>query len=423
MKIWILNHYASTMYGNNGGRHYWFSKYLEKNFFESVLIGANTVHNSNTVIDVKGKYEEKEKNNIKFIFLKVPKYYGNGIGRLFNMFMYFIKILTFSGSYKNKMGKPDIIYASSVHPLTCVAGIILAKRYKIKCICEVRDLWPLALILDGSIKDNGFIAKILYSMEHWIYCKSDALIFTMEGGKQYINDMKWDEEVNLKKVYHINNGVDLEAYDYLKSIDYRDTDLDRNDVFKVIYTGSIRPSNDLFRIIKVAEILMKTKYKDNILFLIFGDGTDKLSLELYCKEHCLTNVIFKGNVNKKYIPNILSKSNLNIINYEINAIKVLKYGGSQNKLFEYLASGKPIISNITMNYSLIEKYNCGKSLDGLDDEKMASLIIDFYNLPIDEYDQYCQNARHVAQMYDFKELTKKLEKVIKNTLNNNHNEN
>ena len=55
------------------------------------------------------------------------------------------------------------------------------------------------------------------------------------------------------------------------------------------------------------------------------------------KKENLKNVKFKGKVEKKYIPYILSKSNLNILNYK--QADTWKYGGSQNKQFEYLASG------------------------------------------------------------------------------------
>ena len=30
MKIWLMNHYATSMYRDKAGRHYWFAKKLEK---------------------------------------------------------------------------------------------------------------------------------------------------------------------------------------------------------------------------------------------------------------------------------------------------------------------------------------------------------------------------------------------------------
>ena len=55
-----------------------------------------------------------------------------------------------------KQDKPDIIIASSVHPLTMVAGIKIARKLKIPCICEIRDLWPEAIFSFGKLKEKIF---------------------------------------------------------------------------------------------------------------------------------------------------------------------------------------------------------------------------------------------------------------------------
>lgn len=71
--------------------------------------------------------------------------------------------------YVKKYAEPDIILASSVHPLTMIAGIQLAKKYNVKCICEVRDLWPDAIV--ASSKNLGkfkLFTWCLYRGERWI---------------------------------------------------------------------------------------------------------------------------------------------------------------------------------------------------------------------------------------------------------------
>ncbi len=44
-------------------------------------------------------------------------------------------------------GKPDVIMGSSAHPLTSIAGILIARRFHVPAIVEVRDLWPEAIFL------------------------------------------------------------------------------------------------------------------------------------------------------------------------------------------------------------------------------------------------------------------------------------
>ena len=76
-------------------------------------------------------------------------------------------------------------------------------------------------------------------------------------------------------------------------------------------------------------------------------------LEKRIAEEGLTNIKMKGFVNKQFIPYILSKSSVNILNYS-NTQYNWSRGNSSNKLFEYMASGKPIISTVKMGYSIIE---------------------------------------------------------------------
>ena len=66
---------------------------------------------------------------------------------------------------------------------------------KIRCICEVRDLWPEAIVAYSSrIKRSSFIAKVMYAGEKWIYKKAACVIFTQEGGPQYVIDQKWTDK-------------------------------------------------------------------------------------------------------------------------------------------------------------------------------------------------------------------------------------
>jgi glycosyltransferase involved in cell wall biosynthesis len=110
------------------------------------------------------------------------------------------------------------------------------------------------------------------------------------------------------------------------------------------------------------------------------------------------------------VPYVLSKADCNVLNYK--PAGTWKYGGSQNKLFEYLASGKPIISNIHIGYSLIERYSCGIVADSDNAEAYAQAILKIYNLTKLEYEKMCNNAKAVACMYDYKILTDKLINII-----------
>lgn len=412
-KIWIWNHYATNMYIDQAGRHYSFAENLLKEGYSPTIFCASTNHFSKQNIDTKGnKYITDTVNDIPFVFVKSPKYTGNGIKRLLNMVTFFINLFPVAKKYAKINNKPDVIFASSVHPLTLVAGIMVAKKFGVPCICEVRDLWPEVFFMDGIIKKETIVGKLLLKGERWIYKEADAIIFLKEGDYTYITDNKWDIAqgggINLDKCHYINNGVDIEKfYKQMNNNILDDPDLNNNKKFNVVYTGAIRPINNVGNILDAASLLKD--YKD-IQFLIYGDGNQLEDLKQRVINEQLTNVKLKGYVDKKYIPYVLSRSSVNILNYS------QKYnwsrGNSSNKLFEYMASGKPIISTVKMGYCLLEKYNCGLSLERNTPEELAKTILKVYEMPEETYRKMGQNGKQGARDFDYKVLTQKLISVM-----------
>ena len=405
MNIWLFNHYAVPPSLYPLARPYHFAKFLQKKGHKVTIFAASSVHLSDENLITDGSaWKAKKIDGIRYVFLKARNYEGNGLQRILNFFDYTLRLFTQTGRFQ----KPDVIMATSVHPLTCVAGIFLAKKYHCPCVVEIADLWPLTLVEYGAITENHPITKILYALEHWIYKKADAVVFTMRGGKQYIKDHGWNKDVDLNKIFYINNGVDLESYRKQEQENiYEDPELDEPEIFKVIYTGSMGTANAMFDILKAAE---KLKDQEKIRFFLFGGGYLEKELKEYSKEHQLTNVRFKGKVDKSYIPNILSRGNLNIMTGLSD--RVSEYGLSMNKMFDYMASGHPTISNIQTQFDILEENHCGVTISAGSADKMAQAVMKFYTMDPEKYKGYCQNAKEAVKQYDFKNLTEELEKIL-----------
>lgn len=409
-KIWIWNHYATNMYIDQAGRHYSFAENLLKEGYSPTIFCASTNHFSKQNIDTKGnKYITDTVNDIPFVFVKSPKYTGNGIKRLLNMVTFFINLFPVAKKYAKINNKPDVIFASSVHPLTLVAGIMVAKKFGVPCICEIRDLWPESIIAYGLLKRNSFIAKILFKGEKWIYQKADYIIMTWEGGKDYIIDQGWEKFVDLSKIKHISNGVDLDMFDR-NSNEYclNDSDLESNNYKNIVYAGSIRKVNNIGMLLDVAKIIQNKGY-NQIRFLIYGLGNELEMLKKRCKDEGINNVLFKGRVEKKYIPYILKRAYVNILHNTSTTLN--KYGQSQNKLFEYLAAGRCIVQTYSTGYNIIKKYNCGLTTKKQNAEEIAKVVIEA--CMNEEMNKLMgQNARLAAFEFDYKVLTSKLISII-----------
>ncbi|MGH4120740.1 glycosyltransferase family 4 protein [Clostridium sp.] len=410
-KIWIFNHYGTNQFLEHGGRHINFAKNLIKQGYEPTIFVASSLHNSDiNLIQDNTLFSRDSSEKVPFVFVKTDSYTGNGTSRIKNMFQYYFRLFKVTMNFE----KPDVIIGSSVHPLACVAAIKMAKKYKCKCVVEIRDLWPESIVVYKGISKKNPIIWLLYKLEKWIYKNADQLIFTMEGGKDYIVGNGWDKEhggdIDINKVHHINNGVDLDIFNYnKKKYTLNDVDLDDEHTFKVIYTGSVRLVNNISMLVDTASYMQSNGYT-GIKILIYGDGDEKEILQKRCSDEKIENIVFKGQVDKKFIPYILSRSDLNLIH--VRQTDIMKYGCSLNKLFEYLASGKPILSSLIVGYDLLEKYNCGVTLKNITPQAISSVILKIYNATKEELDDMSNNALEAAKDYDFKKLTEKLICII-----------
>lgn len=411
--IWIFHHYATPPTMSGLTRPYEFSKQLKDKGYNCTVFSSAYLHYTGENLISNGrKYIVHKDSEVPFVFVRTSEYKGNGLSRVLNMFSFAYNLFSVTKEIIKKQGKPDVIYASSPHPLTMVAGILISKKLGIPCVCEIRDLWPEAIFAVGKAQENSILGRLLIKGEHWIYKNADALVFLKEGDTDYLRERKWTLEqggdIDLNKCYYINNGVDIEAFNkQVNEIKIEDEDLNDNS-FRVVYAGSIRTVNNVGKILDAAKLL---KENEDIKFLIYGTGNELDLLKTRVKDENLTNVKLKGYVNKKYIPYILSKSSVNILNYSPSQYNWTR-GNSSNKLFEYMASGKPIISTVKMGYCILEKYQCGFSLKNSTPEELAKAILKIYNMPKEQYNELCYNAAKGAKYFDYKILTEKLIKVI-----------
>ena len=416
--IWILNHYAGTMLTSKGGRHYYFAKHLARAGFQPVVFCSNLRKGTHRWVETDDLWAERRAEEIDtpFVFVRVRRYRGNGPARVLNMLDFFFNVKKAAKQYAKLHGPPDIILASSVHPLSMVAGIQLAKHFGIKCICEVRDLWPEAIIAYSSrIKCDGLLARIMYAGEKWIYKKADAVVFTQEGGPDYVRNHGWDTDhggpIDPAKLFYINNGVDLEIFrNNLREFPCNDPDFSDPGIFKVVYAGSLRRVYNFGLILDAAKLIPDPDVK----FLVFGDGDEMEALQQRVRDEGIRNVVFKGRVPKQAVPSIVSKADLNLAHWEMTPL--LRVGESCNKTFEYLAAGKPVFYTVRPGYSIVEKHHCGKLTQGFSPQDIADGILAMKNMSPDERKTMGENAHAAAPLYEFGNLTQELIKIIESRL-------
>jgi len=403
--VWIVNEYNFPDAENT--RQTNFCRLLNERGYDAYIISGSADHKGEANhISSNKNYVYIETDEAKGFIIKTGNY-KRSYERVLVSLQFQLKLW----SLRKKLPKPDIII-SEFAGLFGNVFLRWKKKYGTKVVYDILDLWPQGFVDMGFLKASSPITKWLYHLEHKSYKNADGLLFSFEGGKDYICDRGWSKDtggdVDTSRIGYINNGTNIEAVDQQKNqFVFEDSDLDSKK-FKVVYLGSISAFNGLDVIIETAKCLQEQK-NDKVQFLIYGYGNQEERLKKLAVDYKLNNLIFKGKVDKRYAMNILSRSDINVFTFAKTGL--LKYGTSPNKLFMYFASGKPVLSLIKPSYDLVEGRKCGISVDN-NVSDIVSAIDRFSKMDEKAYSDFCINSRKTAEEFDYKNQIDQLINII-----------
>ena len=408
--IWIVNYYAASPATTGNHRHYEFAKHLIAENYRIRVFSAGFIQTKGIdLVPNNQKYFNTNYEGIPYTHIKVKHYVGNGIKRMISITQFALSLFFLKRHFEN----PDIII-HNIHAPFDYPVVWCASRLKAKYIAEAWDLWPHDFVTFGLVSATNPFLKIAYHIEKKMYEKASFIIFSFEGGVDYLRERKWTTDTggNIRpdRVHYINNGINLkEFYENIIRYPSSDPDLNAKDKFKVVYMGSIRLVNNIKQLIDAAAIL---KEEPQFIFLIYGNGTDKCFLQNYCLENHIDNVVFKNDWIPSYeVPYVVSQASLNIMNYRKG---FGQYGVSSGKMFQYFAAGKPLLCNIKINYSDIERFNLGLDADLDTPEQYANAILSFAQMDSTSYEAMCERVKETAKEFDYDVLSDRLVRIIKN---------
>lgn len=394
MDIWIFNHYAQGANLPGGTRHYDLAKQLVS-FGHKVTIFAAGFHY--TLLEEKIKYKNNYKieniDGITFVWIKTFPYKINNIRRMLNIFSYAWNI---NKSIKNmKLSKPDFIIGSTVHPFAAFIASKLAKEYNIPFIFEIRDLWPQTFIDMNLWKKNSLKSLLFKYIEKITVNRSSRIIVLSPLTINYlVKEYNYLKENILLLPNGINDNFIIPIKQFIK------------DKVNITYLGGIDKVHGLEFLIDLAFHLKG----ENIEFIIYGDGKERKELENMKSTKNLDNVQFRGSVPKSKVSETLADANLLFV----STSNVLY--GSENKLYEYMATGKPIIVATTGQHNNpIKNIKCGISLDRSDVISASDSLKGFIsNNDKYKFELLGKNGQdYVISHRRIKILAKKLEKFCK----------
>ena len=396
--VWILNHYAQEPGGPGGTRHYSLARHLTDNNWRSVVIAASTEYNTGRQRLASHERTRLETfDGVPFLWIRDPTYNGNSIGRLVNMLTYSWR--SWLPTTTRGLPRPDVVIGSSVHPFAAVAGLLIARQFGVPFVFEVRDLWPQTLIDMGKLSSTGIPARLMKSLEKWLYRNAARIIVLLPRAQDYIVPLG----ISINKIVYIPNGVEVGEIPIPAN---------QSNAFTLMYFGAHGQANGLENVLQALHHLNLHNDKGiTIRLRLIGDGPAKPRLLKIAEELKLTNVSFEPPVSKNAISKLASSADAFIFNL-IDA-DVFKYGISSNKLFDYFAASRPIIFCCNAGNNPVAESNSGITVAPNNPKALANAIATLASLPIAERTRMgAAGFEFVKANHSFALLAKRLAVVL-----------
>lgn len=405
MRILYVHQYFITPAQPGGTRSYEMAKFLLARGHEVTMITSG-LDNPEHPVRPGEAFSEYDCEGIRVV--AVPGGYNDArMGTAMPGWKRMLKFFEFArvaAAIGRDLPAPEIVFATHT-PLTVgLAGIKLSRRFDVPFVFEVRDLWPDALINIGAVK-NPLVIWYLRRMERKIYRSADHIVALSPGMKNGIVRQGPSES----SVTVIPNASDLEMFSPdLDGSDQR-ARLGLGDRFAAIYFGAMGLANGLDYVLDAAEHL-KARNRNDIVFVLHGDGGCKDDLERRAARRRLDNVVFSNPTPRKAdMARIVAGCDACMTIYK--ATREVTW--SPNKMFDALAAGKPVLINVgEWVGETIESNQCGRQVSPEHPEQLADAAIELADNP-DMRRQMGENSRRLAENeFDREQLAGRLENVL-----------
>ena len=336
----------------------------------TVLGGMMHYNGSEKLPEYKNCYFKKKQQGAVSVWrCHVSESYNKSfVGRLWGYFSFMFSVL-WAGLFKVN-GKFDVVIVTSPPLFVGLSGYLISRFKRIPLVFEVRDLWPESAI-DTGVLTNKFIIWLAYWFEAFIYRKATLINVLTPAFYQTLLTVK---KVPEKKLIMIPNAADFGlSEDLLANFDResfrQEMNFDKH--FVITYVGAHGVANHLQQLLQAGKVLEDT----NVLFLLIGNGMEKIRLQQMAVDMKVVNVRFIDSVPKKNVFKYILASEMGAsVLKKVDTFKTVY----SNKTFDYMSCKKPILLAIDgVSRQLVEEARCGVYVEPEN--------IDEYNVQIRAY--------------------------------------
>src|SRR5499427_4908486 len=324
MHVLIIHQAFASASEAGGTRHYEFARYL-------VGEGHRVTGVAGQVSYLTGSVVPDQPSSAEAGITIVRPFTSRSLHRSFvhRLFSY----LTFmTSSFVAALRVPDVdVVVGTSPPIFQGATALLVSRLKrVPLVFEVRDLWP-DFAIELKILKNPFVIAASRWLERLLYRSADRLLVNSPGFIPHV------QAVSGRAPALIPNGTDASQFSPACTGARFREQWGAAGRFVALYAGAHGAANDLETVLEAASLLRDRR---EILFVLVGDGKEKASLEAEARSAGLDNVRFEPPQPKDAMPDVVAAADVCVATLRDIPLFRTTY---PNKVFDYMAAGKPTL--------------------------------------------------------------------------------
>jgi hypothetical protein len=292
--------------------------------------------------------------------------------------------------------RPDVLIATSPQFFCGWAGVLASGARRLPFVLEVRDLWPESIVAVGAMRPSLGI-RLLGWLERRMYRAATRIVTVGEGYRRKLAE----RGVAPERVELVPNGVDLGAFRAGADGSGVRREWGLGGAFVCAYVGTIGMGCGLDVVLRAGRLL-RERGRDDIRFLLVGDGAIREGLEREARAAGLTNVVFTGRLDKRRMPEVLAAADACLVHLSRRELFTTVL---PSKIFEAAAMARPIVLGVEgFAAQLVASAGAGLCIEPENEEQLVSALLRLADDPALAKRLGDAGRREIAARHDYDDL-------------------
>jgi glycosyltransferase involved in cell wall biosynthesis len=396
--VWIVNQYAGSPRHGMEYRHYHLARALVEQGHRAVVITGTRSHLFTRPPEVTRPFTLETIDGISYCWVAGPRYErAISIGRIVNMAAFALRLERLP---VDKLPRPDAILVSSPSLFPLPVAARWARRFGARLAFEVRDIWPLTIRELAGLPTWNPLVAVMQWLEDFGYRRADAVVSVLPAAAGHMVARGMDPA----KFHYLPNGIELNGRPEGAAPPAVRNAI-RPGAFTVGFVGTLGRANVLETLIDAARLVEP----DGVQVVVVGQGPEREQLQ--ARAVGASNVTFVGPVAKEQVGPAIELFDACYVGYRRSSL--YRFGVSPNKLYEYMAAGRPVLFAADAANQPVQDADCGRTIPPEDPAALADAIRSLAAASPEERARLGANARaYVAERHDYARLGGRLAEVL-----------